>query len=261
MKYNYEILMDVIGPDIIMPGEIFVYITPEIVPDVYPYYMVSNYGRVYHRYLNRIMRLGLETSGYLFITLSTSNGPKIVQMQRLVLMAFNPIQNPELYQANHKDGNKHNNYLYNLEWVTRSENILHSYHTGLHKIKATITEDKAKQIIEMLSTEKYQCKEIASILNVSESIVCDIKAKNSWKRLTENYEFNQRPGRLYSDNEARILCEYFERNPKPDNIASSEYVKIALINCGFNDPDKMYDTARKIFSKKHYTRISKDYNF
>ena len=261
MRYNLQIAMDVIHPNIMLENEVFVYVTEDMVPGVYPYYMVSTHGRVYHRYLERIMKPGLETSGYLFITLSTINGPKIIQLNRLVLMAFNPIPNPELYQANHINGIKTENLLSNLEWTTRSENILHAYRTGLHKPITTISEEKAIQIVDLLKDGKLQCKEIAILLEVNENIVNSIKKKESWKHLTKDLEFNARKGRLYSDDFVRELCLYFQNNPKDPNITSNEYVARALIDCGIENPEEMIDTARKIYSKKHYTKISKDYNF
>ena len=114
MRFNHILPMDFIDPNILEPGEELRYITPDMVPNVYPYYMISSAGRVWHRYLGRFMSPGLETSGYLFIVLSCYGGTKIVQLNRLVLMAFDPIPNPELYQANHKNGIKINNHLYNL---------------------------------------------------------------------------------------------------------------------------------------------------
>lgn len=260
-KFNKEIAMDFIDPNILLLNEIFKYVTPDIVPGVYPYYMVSNCGRIYHRYLERIMSPGLETSGYLFILLSTEFGQKTIQVNRLVLITFCPIQNPEMYQANHKNGNKLNNHLSNLEWTTRSENIIHSYRTGLHISPTSITQDQAIKIVEMLIENKYMCKEIASILGVSVNIVESIKKKESWKHLTEGLTFEQRKGRLYTDNDVKILCEYFQNNPKCANELSSDYVRKALRDCNFENPDSMYDTARKIYSKKHYTHISKYYNF
>lgn len=260
-RYKLDIGMDIINPSILLENEVFEYVTEDIVPGVYPYYMVSNCGRVYHRYLERIMSPGLETSGYLFVQLSTIYGPKIVQLNRLVLMVFNPIENPEKYQANHKDGVKINNYLYNLEWCTRSENIIHSFRTGLHIPVTTITEQQAIDVVNLLKTGKYQCKEIAKLLNISESIVNSIKGKWSWKHLTEGCEFNARPGRLYSEDDVRKLCEYFQSNPKPLNDSVKSYVYNALLYCGFDNPVDKVDTARKIYTRTHYTNISDYYNF
>lgn len=261
MRYNFEIGMDIILPSIMLDGEIFAYITEDVVPGVYPYYMATTCGRVYHRYLKQFMKPGLETSGYLFITLATVNGPKIVQMNRLVLQTFDPIADPENYQANHKNGNKLNNYLENLEWTTRSENILHAYRTGLLKPVTIINEDKAIEIVNLLKTNKYQCKEIAKILNVHENIVNSIKKKESWKHLTLDCEFKARKRYAYDDEFVKSLCIYFQNNPKPDNMMIKDYVYMALKSCNIDNPENMVDTARKIYTRKHYTNISKDYNF
>ena len=54
------------------------------------------------------------------------------------LVAETWIPNPNCYeQVNHINGNKDDNSVENLEWVTRSENIRHAYRTGLLKVKTT----------------------------------------------------------------------------------------------------------------------------
>jgi len=64
---------------------------------------------------------------YLAVCLGTGNNKTI---HRLVAELF--IENPDhLEFVNHKDGNKHNNELSNLEWVTRQENENHAFSTGL----------------------------------------------------------------------------------------------------------------------------------
>ena len=67
------------------------------------------------------------------ISISINNKSKPFRVHRLLAMTF--IQNIKCYEyINHIDGNKLNNELINLEWVSYSENTQHAIKTGLHKI-------------------------------------------------------------------------------------------------------------------------------
>lgn len=69
-------------------------------------------------------------NGYVYIFLMKDNKSKNFRLHRLVAEAF--IPNPEnKLQVNHKDGNKLNNNINNLEWCNQSENEKHAYNKGL----------------------------------------------------------------------------------------------------------------------------------
>jgi len=76
------------------------------------------------------LKLHKGTSGYLQVNTWNNHQQKTFLLHRLLAEAF--IPNPEhLLEVNHKDGNKLNNSLDNLEWVSRSENIMHGIKNGL----------------------------------------------------------------------------------------------------------------------------------
>ena len=87
-------------------------------------YEISSLGRVRNK--DRVLRL--QKHNYVNILLTHNKKQYKRYIHRLVAQAFIPNEKEEV---NHKDGNKHNNNLDNLEWVTRSENTLHAYKTGL----------------------------------------------------------------------------------------------------------------------------------
>ena len=100
-----------------------------------PRYEISVLGKVrsFCSGSARILSPFVQGSGYHQICIFSSPGVPIRPLvHRLVAEAF--IENPdELPQVNHKDGNKLNNAASNLEWVTASENLKHSYRSGIHK--------------------------------------------------------------------------------------------------------------------------------
>ena len=81
-------------------------------------------------YRGKMMQATDNGSGYLRIKLSKNNKSRRVMVHRIVADAF--LLNPKKYRVvNHKDGNKKNNALENLEWCTHSYNNLHARKIGL----------------------------------------------------------------------------------------------------------------------------------
>ena len=89
----------------------------------YPNYNISNYGNVKNIITNKPLRSS-EKGGYICISLNQNGNRKSFKIHRLVALAF--IDNPEnKSDVNHKDKNKMNNMVSNLEWMTRKENNIH----------------------------------------------------------------------------------------------------------------------------------------
>ena len=95
----------------------------------YPNYEVSDLGSVRNKRSGRILK-GELVKGYPRVVLCNKNVCRPMSIHRLVLKTFTDNKRDDL-QVNHIDGDKTNNSLDNLEWVTGSENILHAYKTGL----------------------------------------------------------------------------------------------------------------------------------
>jgi hypothetical protein len=115
-------------------NEIWIDLQPELVNGVKGY-KISTLGRVKGR-TGRI-NTGWDNSGYTHVSV----GKKSYQLHRLVASSFKKTNEKEKNQVNHKDGNKKNNSLDNLEWVTHKENIQHAFDTGLSPTRPVIQYD------------------------------------------------------------------------------------------------------------------------
>ena len=99
-------------------------------------YACDTKGQIYSYRSNKFLQPSKNKRGYLHVTFTRDGKRYDYRVQRLVAMTFleNPKNKP---QVNHIDGNKLNNYLSNLEWVTPEENIQHAKEHNLFKTTCT----------------------------------------------------------------------------------------------------------------------------
>lgn len=81
----------------------------------------------------KVLKTPLNSHGYPCVTIKYLDGTqKVTPVHRLIALTFIPNPN-NLPQINHKDGNKENNSVNNLEWCTAHDNICHAFKNRLNK--------------------------------------------------------------------------------------------------------------------------------
>lgn len=143
-------------------------------------YWVSDLGRV--KSVNGVM------TGYYgkyhSVCFSKGKGQRTFNTHRLVAETFIGRIGPGMC-VNHKDGNKYNNKLSNLEIVTNGENLKHAFRMGLRTKKGEshhlnkITENDFREIKKLILLGIPQ-KEIGRRFGIHQSTVSDIKTGRSW---------------------------------------------------------------------------------
>ena len=98
----------------------------------YESYLIYENGDVKNLNTNKMLKGSISENGYRYYRLSLNNEKKMFYAHRLVAEHF--LENPNnLPVVNHKDGNKLNNEVSNLEWVSYSDNAQHAHTMGLVK--------------------------------------------------------------------------------------------------------------------------------
>lgn len=169
----------------------------ELYPDIKDCYYINDSGEIRNINTGNFIKKKIETDGYIRVSLmKKSGGTTYVQLHRVLMMAFKPVENMEKLQINHKDGNKQNNSFDNLEWVSPQANIQHSIKNGFTKFEylqgektnfAHYTEADALKVIELLKTNQYTDKEISQLTGFPvRSFIARIRRKETWKYLTQD---------------------------------------------------------------------------
>ncbi|MCK9198553.1 MAG: NUMOD4 motif-containing HNH endonuclease [Bacilli bacterium] len=246
-------------------------ITDLAVPGVMPYYMVSTYGRIYSKTSNKILLDHDDGRGYRIIGLMTENGRPTVRIHRVVLITFKPVLNYNELYVNHKDTNKSNNYLYNLEWGTPLYNSQHAVKNNLilkgeDVSNAILTNDQVHLICKGLE-QGLPYNEIAESIGPTDyknikGTLRAIRAGQAWKFISDQYTFENFKGITackFTDDEVYKICEGLESNLNYKDI---------LVSLGYDinsiDEKTLTNYNHAISSirvKKTYTNISKDFEF
>ncbi len=126
-------------------------------------YEISNLAQIRNKKTKKIRKKKITTDGYEVICLYLQNGRrKTHQVHRLVALTF--ILNPNNFpQVNHKDRNKANNRVENLEWVNGSMNMKHCIKTGAKR---------HKRAVRQCDLEGKFIKEFDSLIEGAKSVGC-----------------------------------------------------------------------------------------
>lgn len=160
-------------------------------------YKIDKEGNIYSPWRGwHKMSQHTNKAGYKELYLYTTESRKCFKVHRLIMTTFCPIDKDiSNLQINHIDGNKANNNINNLEWCTRSENLLHAFKTGLEKRPIgeknpshKLSEKEVKLICEELQNGKIS-QEIANRYNVSKGCISHIKNRRTWKEISKDYIF------------------------------------------------------------------------
>jgi hypothetical protein len=156
-------------------------------PNYNGYFATSN-GQVYSERSGKYLKGNNQGSGYLSIMIKNNDGKlKRVLVHRFIAQTFFGIS--ELV-VNHKDGNKLNNHLDNLEFCTQKENIRHSWEIGLcdhlskirsdnQKMKIGAKHHRSKRVRNNETNEIYECiREASEKNNIKKSTLVNQLKKN-----------------------------------------------------------------------------------
>lgn len=145
----------------------------------WPRYEVSDQGRI-----RRLLKLQ-RNNGYPSIILSINRIWKSFRLHTLVAMAFLGPR-PDDHVVNHKDADRDNNWLRNLEYVTQKENLIHAEKLGLITYRwgiPKLSEEKVLAIRAAHDGSKKSLTVLANQFGVSEMAVKNIVRRKTWRTI------------------------------------------------------------------------------
>jgi len=210
-----------------------------IIDDENTKYSISSYGNIRNDITGLILKPFKNHDDYLVITLYHKGKKYLRRINILVAKAFipNPLNKPTV---NHKDGIKTNNYVYNLEWATYSEQNIHAFKMGLMKPKVgeqshynKYPETTIHKICKLLE-DGYDRKQVSEKLNVPKSLIKHIIGGGSWKHVSSLYIIDREKTKTkiltgsksyyskYSEETIREICYLLQKGK------SRKYIKNKL---------------------------------
>lgn len=151
-------------------------------------FSISSYGNLRNDISGKILKHNILKTGYNQITIKPNGRfgkSKSVRIHREVAIAF--IPNPmNLPQVNHIDGNKLNNNVTNLEWVTASQNQQHAVDSGLviprqgeDMHSSVLTNEQVRYIIEHPEIKNIQ---LSKMFNIDRSAISKVRTGKNWSK-------------------------------------------------------------------------------
>lgn len=218
-------------------------------------YAIRSNGDVFNKTTRSIMRGGKDSDGYHIVSLSLNGKKYTRKIHRLVAEAF--LSNREnLPEVNHKNCDKWDNDISNLEWCTA---VYNTHHAAENKLRhSVLTESDVKKICKLLEQNKVSVGKIADKFNISKSMVYKIKNGYIWSSISDNYNIKnyniktiykgeKNPSSIITSKQAKKICKLLENGKTPTQISKKLDIPRSIIY--------------RIKHRKTWTDISQKYNF
>lgn len=153
------------------------------VPGFDDFYMVSDYGRVFSKKSGRVLKTKSSGFGYRGFV-PCKNGVKFPHMyiHRIVAEVF--IRNPYGFtQVNHINGDKTDNRLSNLEWVSPYYNTCHFFENSNNRKNGKLSPDIVNKIRRLRNECEMKDNEISNLFNIDRSTVNNVVNYRSWNHV------------------------------------------------------------------------------
>lgn len=222
-------------------------------------YSINRYGLIKDNDTGAFLSQS-PSNGYMVTTLIREVDGKRAQtlqrVHRLVALAWIPNNDPDKIEINHKDGDKTNNRVENLEWVTPQENAHHALkylkYTNGTKLKCRTRDFETGEVVEHDSVQ-LAAKYMGYKTTTGLSVLCP---KMFGKLLQDRYEFrlaeDKRPW-FYENRKERVLSRYMVIVEKNDGTTEEYFSKVSLLKSFglYNSPDKSISGLAKAIQELH----------
>ena len=208
-------------------------------------YAVTSDGKVYSFKSGLYLKPNINVSGYEVVRLYSCGESQDFFVHKLVAIMFLE-KDDNFCIVNHKDGNKRNNHISNLEWCTASYNTHHAYRTGLHTWKV-VDDNVAVTICQMLQ-DGMKIQDVADACGVEYHNVYDIFYGKTFTFISCEFDFSGVSRRSRTDLSKVIrICEMLQQGESVRRIRET-------IGCNGN-------LVYTIRSRNRHYKISQNYNW
>lgn len=166
------------------------------IPNLRQYYYVNRYSQIYSALSNKILAPSYNHAGYIVVSLNCMDGRRIQRkVHRISMMEYCYIEGCEFLEVNHKDGDKENNDISNLEWCTPKENTLHAIENNLRKSwngsknpKCKLSESDVKLIYYLYHIEGFEISDLLIEFPLANrEMIRNILTGKTWSNVINNY--------------------------------------------------------------------------
>ena len=142
-------------------------------------YIAYEDGRIYSKRMKKFLTPKVNHDGYHRIQIWKNNKCNMIQWHKVIAETFLPKPSEKHTVVNHKDGDKTNNVVDNLEWVTQKENIAHAWSTGL-STRENHSKYKGFIVLDVITNEKNEYACLSEIADALQSSYFGVR--NAWKK-------------------------------------------------------------------------------